>query len=56
MTSDRSRWRELGYLVLRFPVGVATFTAAVTALTAPVMVAYAPFQARRVDHPFGDWV
>ena len=56
MTSDRARWRELGYLVLRFPVGLATFTAAVTALTTPVMVAYAPFSARYDDnHPFGDW-
>ncbi|MGD9701159.1 MAG: sensor domain-containing protein [Acidimicrobiia bacterium] len=56
MTSDRDRWRELGYLMLRFPVGVATFTAAVTALSTPVMVAYAPFSVRYgEDHPFGDW-
>jgi hypothetical protein len=55
MTTDPSRWRELGYLMLRFPVGIATFTAAATALTTPVMVAYAPFAARYDDgHPFGD--
>ena len=32
MSSERDRWRELGYLMLRFPVGIATFTVAVTAL------------------------
>lgn len=56
MTSERDRWHELGYLLLRFPVGIATFTAAVTALSTPVLVAYAPFVARYGDdHPFGDW-
>jgi Putative sensor len=56
MTSDRDRWRELGYLMLRFPIGVATFTAAITALTTPFLVAYAPFAARYgSDHPFGHW-
>lgn len=56
MSRDRDRWRELGYLLLRFPVGIATFVAAVAALTTPVMVAYAPFNVRYVnDHPFGNW-
>ncbi len=56
MTKDRDRWRELAYLLLRFPAGIATFTAALTALAAPVMVAYAPFNARYgTSHPFGDW-
>jgi hypothetical protein len=56
MTSDRDRWREFGFVMLRFPVGVATFIAAVTAVATPVMVAYAPFAARYGnDHPFGDW-
>jgi hypothetical protein len=56
MSGERDRWREFGYLLLRFPVGVATFTIAVTALTTPLMVAYAPFEARYGgDHPFGDW-
>jgi Putative sensor len=56
MTSDRNRWRELGYLMLRFPAGIATFTVAATALAAPVMVALAPFNARYGgSHPFGDW-
>ena len=55
ISCERDRRRELGYLLLRFPVGVATFTAAVTALTAPVVVAYAPFAARYVDDSFGDW-
>jgi hypothetical protein len=57
MSRERPRWRELAFLLLRFPVGVATFTAAVTLLTVPVSVAYAPFHARYVDdvEPFGDW-
>ena len=37
MSRDRARWRELGYLMLRFPAGIATFTLAVTALTVPVI-------------------
>ncbi len=56
MTSDRDRWRELGFLMLRFPVGLATFTVAVTALATPLVVAYAPFCARYGgDQPFGEW-
>ena len=56
MSSDRDRWRELGYLVLRFPVGVATFTIAATAVATPFLIAYAPFAARyRGSRPFGDW-
>ena len=41
--------------MLRFPAGVATFTLAVAALTAPIIVAYAPIYARYVDDSFGDW-
>lgn len=48
-SSERARWRELGFLLLRFPAGIATFTAAVTALTVPLAVAYAPIAARYVD-------
>ena len=55
MSRDRDRWRELGYLMLRFPAGVATFTLAVAALTVPAIVAYTPFYARFADEPFGDW-
>ena len=56
MSRDRDRWRELAYLVLRFPVGIATFTVAVTALTTPFAIAYAPFSVRYgSDHPFGEW-
>jgi hypothetical protein len=56
MTRERDRWRELGYLLLRFPVGIATFTAATTALAVPGLVAYAPFTARfGGDEPFGNW-
>lgn len=56
MSGDRDRRRELAYLMLRFPVGIATFTIALTALATPLMVAYAPFNARYGnDHPFGEW-
>ena len=55
MSRDKDRWREVGFLTLRFPIGLATFTAAVTALATPFMVAYAPIVARNEDHPFGDW-
>jgi hypothetical protein len=34
---------------------VATFTAAVTAIATPFLVAYAPIVARRDEQPFGDW-
>ena len=55
MSRDRDRWREFGYLMLRFPVGLATFSAAFTALATPFMVAYAPIVARTDEQPFGDW-
>ncbi|MEO8695840.1 MAG: sensor domain-containing protein [Acidimicrobiales bacterium] len=55
MSHDRDRWRELGYLMLRFPVGIATFIAAVTAIATPFLVAYAPIVVRHDDQPFGDW-
>ena len=55
MSRDRARWREFGYLMLRFPAGVATFTLAVTAVTVPVMIAYTPIYARVADESFGDW-
>jgi hypothetical protein len=55
MSGERTRWRELGYLLLRLPVGILTFVVAVTALAVPAVVAYAPFAARYVDDSFGDW-
>jgi hypothetical protein len=55
MTGDRARWRELGFLLLRFPVGVASFTLAVTALAIPLITAYTPIYARFVDDSFGNW-
>jgi hypothetical protein len=55
MTRDRDRWRELVYLMLRFPIGVATFTLAVTAIVTPLLVAYAPIVVRYDEQPFGDW-
>lgn len=55
MSQEQDRWHEVAFLTLRFPVGITTFTAATTALSAPLLVVWAPFNARLVDHPFGDW-
>ena len=56
MSRDRARWREIGYLLLRLPAGVATFTAATVALSTPLWLIWAPFHARIVDDtPFGSW-
>jgi hypothetical protein len=55
MVREPARGRELGYLLLRFPAGIATATFAAVALATPVLVAYAPWAARHEDQPFGDW-
>jgi Putative sensor/2TM domain len=56
LSTDRARWRELGFLFLRFPVGIATFTAAVTLVAAPLAIAWAPFEFWIDDDPeWGDW-
>jgi Putative sensor len=55
MTSDPVRWRELGFLLLRLPAGAATFAVAVTATTAPLIIASAPIRARTATEPFGTW-
>jgi hypothetical protein len=54
MSRERSRWRELAYLFVRIPVGIATFVIAVVALAVPLAVVWAPIEARRVDD-FGTW-
>ena len=54
-SGECSRWRELGYLVLRFPAGIATFTLAAVGLSTPALVALAPVFQRTSDEPFGDW-
>jgi hypothetical protein len=54
MSRERSRWRELAYLFVRIPVGIATFAIAVMALAVPLAVIWAPTEARRVDD-FGSW-
>jgi Putative sensor len=56
MSRERNRQRELSFLMLRFPVGIATFVAAATAISTPVLIALVPFRMRHVrDHPFGTW-
>ena len=52
---DEQRRRELWFLLLRFPVGVATFAMTVTTLTVPFVLAYAPTAARIETEPFGSW-
>ena len=54
MSRERSRWRELAFLIVRIPVGIATFAIAVVALAVPCAVIWAPTEARRVDD-FGNW-
>jgi hypothetical protein len=54
MSRERDRWRELAYLFVRIPVGIATFTIAVVALAVPLATIWAPFETRRVDD-FGTW-
>ena len=55
LSGDATRRREAGFLMLRFPVGIATFTIAVVVLTAPAAVAYAPFAAHFGHDSFGTW-
>lgn len=56
LSHEPDRWHEVGFLLLRFPAGIATFTAATVALSVPLWLAWAPFHARIVnDHPFGNW-
>ena len=39
---DGTSWRGFWYLVFRFPVGIATFTIAVTLIAVPLGLAFAP--------------
>jgi hypothetical protein len=56
LSVDRVRRRELGFLMLRLPAGIATFTAAVTALSVPLAVAWSPLAARYDgSERFGSW-
>lgn len=56
MSRDRVRWREFGYLMLRFPAGIATFTAATVALSVPLWLIWTPLHVRVVDDEgYGDW-
>ena len=54
LSRERSRWRELAYLLVRIPVGIATFVITVVALAVPLALIWAPIHARQVDD-FGDW-
>jgi hypothetical protein len=56
MSAEPDRWRELRFLLARFPVGVATFTVAVTALATSAAVAFSPIACRLDnDREFGSW-
>lgn len=55
LTTDRRRWREVAFLLLRFPVGIATFTVAVVALAVPGLMIYAPFDAHLGNPSYGEW-
>lgn len=56
MTADRNRWRELGFVLARFPLGIATFAASIALLTTSASIASAPVYARyNDDDSFGEW-
>ena len=55
VSTDAARWRELRYLLLRFPVGIATFAIAVSLPTIAVSIVWTPFHLRRDDHDWGTW-
>ena len=55
LSEDPARWRELGYLLLRFPIGVATFVIAVALATIAASIVWTPFYLRRDDHDWGTW-
>jgi hypothetical protein len=50
LSRERDRWREVWFLLLRFPAGIATFTLAVTALSVPAAIGWAPF-----TDDYGTW-
>jgi hypothetical protein len=55
MSRERDRWRELVFLMLRFPAGIATFTVAVAALTTPVASRTPRSPCASGRAPFGEW-
>jgi hypothetical protein len=55
LSADRQRRRELGYLLLRIPVGIVTSVTAIALVGAALTVSWAPFERRLHDEPWGDW-
>jgi len=55
VSSDAARWRELRFLLLRFPLGIATFTLAVALPTIAATLMWTPFYLRSDDHDWGTW-
>jgi hypothetical protein len=55
VSTDRRRWREVGYLLLRFPAGIATFTIAVALPTVAAAIAYTPLYLWLDDDGWGEW-
>ena len=53
---DRVTWSGIAYLLLKFPIGVATFTAAVTLISTSLGMAFAPaYMWASDDLTVGDW-
>jgi signal transduction histidine kinase len=40
--ADPQTWKDLGYLLVQFPLGIATFTIAVVAISVPLSLVFAP--------------
>ncbi len=56
MIRDRPTWKGFWYLMLRFPVGVATFTVAVTLMAVSLGMAFAPlYMWASDDLTWGGW-
>ncbi len=55
VSNDVARWRELRYLLLRFPIGIGTFVIAVALPTIAAAIVWTPFYLRRDDHDWGTW-
>ena len=53
--TDGPTWRGMGYLLLRFPVGLATFTVAVTTFAAAGYLIFAPIIAPFDGIELGIW-
>ena len=53
--TDATTWRGMGYLLIRFPIGMVTFTVAVAVYSAALSLIAAPLLAPLETMDFGFW-